>query len=352
MRAVRPYLPLLGFVLPTTIIGFGVVIPRSCIAGVNGMTVGFGTTILGAILAYLAGQRVTRAPTACTKPPLGIRLGRAINRQAASPSGLFGRFLGLVWRREHARVNAEALAALEIRAGDHVLELGSGPGEALREMARQARSGAVVGLDVSELMVRLASRRNRAAIARGLVEVKQIDGVTLGLDGRTFDRIVSVHCIYFWREQGGTLAQLSSALRPGGRMVLAFMPEGDQVPARLRDPTYRFPRPERIEAVLRRCGLEVLSSSRSKAAPTVHLLVAGRVDASRTRRLRGRSSAGDSPEPLQPGQHRASDAQLPEHPQGVRHRPVLHDEPVFEPADGDAAETHPAAEARARDHEP
>lgn len=283
MRAVRPYLPLFGFVLPTTIIGFGVVIPRSCIAGVNGLTVGFGTTILGAILAYLAGQRVARPPVACTKPPLRIRIARAINRQAASPSGPFGRFLGLIWRREHARVNAEALAALDVRAGDHVLEIGSGPGEALREIASRARGGAVVGLDVSELMVRLASRRNRAEIARGLVEVKQVDGAALGLDGRTFDRILSVHCIYFWRDQEETLSQLSSALRPGGRMVLAFMPDGDQVPHRLRGPTYRFPHTERVEAVLRRSGLEILSSSRSEASAGVHLLVAGRANGGRTR---------------------------------------------------------------------
>jgi len=277
MRAVRPYLPLIGFVLPTTVIGFGVVIPRSCIAGVNALSVGFATTIFGAILAYLAGLRVASPPTACTKPPLRVRLARAIQRQAASPSGPFGRFLGSVWRREHARVNAEALAALEVRASDHALEVGSGPGEALREMAEHARSGAVVGLDVSALMVDLARRRNRAAIARGQVEVRQVDGVTLGLDGRTFDRILSVHCIYFWRDQEGMLAQLASKLRPGGRMVLAFVPEGERVPARLRGPTYRFPHLERVEAVLRRCGLEVLSSSRSKAAPSAQLLVAERV---------------------------------------------------------------------------
>ena len=50
MIQVRPYLPLFGFVVPTVVIGYGVVIPRSCIAGVNGLTVGFGTTILGAAL--------------------------------------------------------------------------------------------------------------------------------------------------------------------------------------------------------------------------------------------------------------------------------------------------------------
>jgi hypothetical protein len=49
--------PLLGFVVPTLVIGFGFVIPRSCIAGVNELTVGFATTVLGACITYLLGIR-------------------------------------------------------------------------------------------------------------------------------------------------------------------------------------------------------------------------------------------------------------------------------------------------------
>ena len=55
--------PLAAFVVPTLIIGYGVVIPSSSIAGVNALTIGFGTTIIGACLAYLAGiQLVMRNP--------------------------------------------------------------------------------------------------------------------------------------------------------------------------------------------------------------------------------------------------------------------------------------------------
>ncbi len=50
-------LPLVGFVLPTIIIGYGFVIPGSCIAGVNELTIGFATTILGACLTYMLGLR-------------------------------------------------------------------------------------------------------------------------------------------------------------------------------------------------------------------------------------------------------------------------------------------------------
>lgn len=49
--------PLVGFVVPTVIVGYGVVIPASCIAGVNELTIGFGATVAGACLTYWLGQR-------------------------------------------------------------------------------------------------------------------------------------------------------------------------------------------------------------------------------------------------------------------------------------------------------
>jgi ABC-type Fe3+ transport system permease subunit len=53
--------PLLGFVVPTVVIGFGFVIPRSCIAGVNQLTIGFATTIVGACVTYWMGVRMALA---------------------------------------------------------------------------------------------------------------------------------------------------------------------------------------------------------------------------------------------------------------------------------------------------
>ena len=55
---VRYFYPLLGFVIPTILIGYGIVIPRSCIAGINELTLGFAATVAGACLTYLAGLRL------------------------------------------------------------------------------------------------------------------------------------------------------------------------------------------------------------------------------------------------------------------------------------------------------
>ena len=56
----RDYLTLAGFVVPTIVIGYGFVIPRSCIAGVNELTIGFATTIVGACVTYIVGIRAAR----------------------------------------------------------------------------------------------------------------------------------------------------------------------------------------------------------------------------------------------------------------------------------------------------
>lgn len=57
----RYFTPLLGFVLPSLVIGFGIVIPGSCIAGVNSLSVGFASSLLGSCGAYWLGIRTVVA---------------------------------------------------------------------------------------------------------------------------------------------------------------------------------------------------------------------------------------------------------------------------------------------------
>ena len=52
------FLPVIGFVVPTVVIGYGFVIPNSCIAGWNSQSVGFASTVLGACVTYCAGIRL------------------------------------------------------------------------------------------------------------------------------------------------------------------------------------------------------------------------------------------------------------------------------------------------------
>jgi arsenite methyltransferase len=272
----RLYLPLLGFVVPTLAIGYGVVIPRSCIAGVNPLSIGFGTTVLGAAMTYVAGLRL--AVPSCSRFTRRQRIERAINRQAAHPRGWFGRLLGLIWRFEHRAINEKTLDLLELAPHHDVLEVGAGAGHALAEAAARAPRGTVTGIDVSELMVEKAQRRNANGLRSGHVLVRQVDGAELGLSAASFDRIFSVHCLYFWPDPELVLSQLLSALRPGGNLVLAFRPN-TAVPSRFRDEIYRFYAPAEVAAMLERCGferIEIIEGEDPSATTLIRASRAGR----------------------------------------------------------------------------
>jgi SAM-dependent methyltransferase len=264
MWKVRYYLPLVGFVVPTLVIGYGFVIPCSCIKGVNELSVGFGSTVLGAVLTYFAGIRSATATACPVRTPWRVRLARYLNRQAAHPRGWLGRVLGLIWSFEHRSLNAQTLDLLEIHATDRVLDVGCGSGTGVRDAASRASRGHVTGVDVSQLMLDAARRRNRAAVRSGHVDFACVKDGELGLASQAFERIYSVHCIYFWKDPVAMLSQLGAALRPGGRLVLAFVPDGPRVPRRFRDETYRFYAPDDVEHWLGAVGF---TATKVVAAP-------------------------------------------------------------------------------------
>jgi hypothetical protein len=48
-------LPLLACIVPDVVIGYGFVIPGSCIAGLNEYTIGYAACIIGFIPTYISG---------------------------------------------------------------------------------------------------------------------------------------------------------------------------------------------------------------------------------------------------------------------------------------------------------
>lgn len=64
---VRHFYPLMAFLIPTIVIGYGFVIPRSPIAGIKQFTIGFGSALLGATIAYWQGVRFALRQDAGTR---------------------------------------------------------------------------------------------------------------------------------------------------------------------------------------------------------------------------------------------------------------------------------------------
>lgn len=134
-------------------------------------------------------------------------------------------------------MNDAAIDLLAPTPGEHVLEIGIGPGRALGLIV--ARGVAVTGIDVSAAMVSLAARRNPTPIRTGALTLCVSDGVTIALEGNSVDAVLSVHNLYFWSDPRTTLKEITRVLRPGGRVLLVFRGREHPLPGRLDPEIYR-----------------------------------------------------------------------------------------------------------------
>jgi ubiquinone/menaquinone biosynthesis C-methylase UbiE len=103
---------------------------------------------------------------------------------------------------ETASLNSEALGLLALQPSDRLLEVGFGHGRTIRLATAQVPQGFVAGVDVSEDMVRMAHRRCVDLVGKGLVELTVGDSRRLPYVDTSFDKVLSVHRIYFWKEPG------------------------------------------------------------------------------------------------------------------------------------------------------
>ena len=142
--------------------------------------------------------------------------------QAGRPSGLIGWAVGLYLRWRNADLNAAAIDALVPFPGDRVLEIGFGPGEALRRLAAVRDIGKIIGIDHSEAMLHMAEQRNRPAIQLGIVELRLAGVEAAPLAERSFDAVLAVDCVQYWPDLISDLAVVRRLLRPGGRALFGL----------------------------------------------------------------------------------------------------------------------------------
>src|SRR5262245_59755153 len=151
--------------------------------------------------------------------------------QFGRPRGFWGPMVGWIMasRSSNRRRNIWAVSLLDIQHRDRVLEIGCGPGLAIREISRIAVEGYVCGLDHSARMLHQASRRNAAAIRDGRVDLRLGSVESLPSFEAPFDKILAVNTVMFWDRHDKRLVELRDLLRVGGRIAVVHQPRGPGV---------------------------------------------------------------------------------------------------------------------------
>lgn len=185
-----------------------------------------------------------------------MRRPEFIARQSSNPRGWLGRIIARIMSVETIAENHAALELLELKPTDRLLEVGCGHGRTLWEAAEIVTQGVAVGVDVSDDMVRMARQRRSSAKNLAPVEIHPTDGVDLPFADCSFDKVFSVHTIYFWKRPEATLGEIARVIAPRGTLVLAFRTKEDPAAALFPESVYRFYTVQDVHDLLGTAGFD------------------------------------------------------------------------------------------------
>ena len=142
----------------------------------------------------------------------------------AHPRGLAGRLGGVIMARLAGERNDWIIAQMEIEPADRILEVGFGPGAALRVLAARAREGEVTGVDTSPLMLRQAAKRNARAMREGHIRLLQGTVQALPFEAAVFNKALAINSVQIWPDSFVGVKEMQRVLVPGGTIALALQP--------------------------------------------------------------------------------------------------------------------------------
>lgn len=220
--------------------------------------------------------------TTVNTAPQDRRLFARIARRYDFLNHLFSLNIDQAWRRRLVRL-------AEAQPGDKILDVCAGTGDIAIRFARGNGAGDIMGVDLTDEMLRIAQRKAEANRIASKITLLKGDGLNLPFSDNSFD-IVSIGfgLRNLGHHQRG-ISEMVRVLRPDGRLlILEFSPPEDNLLGRLYNlylnaviravggiisgsaEAYRylstsiasFPRPQQIVEFMRAEGLEQLRCER------------------------------------------------------------------------------------------
>jgi len=140
--------------------------------------------------------------------------------QAMLPRGFGGWITGWTMPIFHQAIYKCIYPVLDLQPEDDLLEVGCGSGHFLKKYASHIKS--IAGLDLSEVMIKIANRKNRKRIQDGTGEFFQGEASKLPWEDNRFSAVTSMGSFIAFPKPLESLKEMHRVLRPGGRAVISI----------------------------------------------------------------------------------------------------------------------------------
>ncbi|MTG99357.1 MULTISPECIES: class I SAM-dependent methyltransferase [Myroides] len=146
--------------------------------------------------------------------------------QLSCPHGEDGVMIGNRMFVSNSNMIFKTIDRLNIKTNDSVLELGFGSGRHLPYMFEQGANIRYVGIEVSKVMIDLATDLNLKLIKEQKIEFLLGDGsANFKVEDDSFTHCLVVNTIYFWEDPVKYLQEIFRILKTNGTVAFTYIRE-------------------------------------------------------------------------------------------------------------------------------
>src|ERR1700689_4380286 len=121
--------------------------------------------------------------------------------------------------QDHLPIVLPVLDRMRLQPYDNILDLGCGAGWLSSLLAEQVPEGRVIGIDVSDEMIRRARRRN-VNVENAMFVIGEAEQIPW--DAAFFDKAISVESAYYWPNPAKAMSEIFRVLCEGGSAWIAI----------------------------------------------------------------------------------------------------------------------------------
>ncbi|OGU34624.1 MAG: hypothetical protein A2068_14670 [Ignavibacteria bacterium GWB2_35_6b] len=144
--------------------------------------------------------------------------------QFSNPHGFLGKIVGWVLVANNDKRNSLAVEKLEPKSDERILEIGFGPGVTIQKIFNKAEDIFVAGIDISDVMLKQASNRNRKYINENKAVLKQGSVESIPFEENYFDKTIVINVCHFFPDPVENFKEIKRVLKPGGILLNVFQP--------------------------------------------------------------------------------------------------------------------------------